>query len=186
MVVVTSTAPRSATKIHSEDTPVAVRPTSEITIGSRTYPVRGPKYQVWWDVARMLEANNLAGQAAQRLAEEGDQLSEAEQRELAEQIDAMPAFGALEEAIIYGHEDENGRVHGGFLRRCMSVENWAQLLDDVDDDESDVDLPDLYHAARVLREEFQDWFDRRSQTMGLPTTNSATAKAKSAKTSRKK
>lgn len=180
----TTTAPRSATKIKSGDTPVLDRPTSKITIGSRTYSVRAPKYQVWWDVARMLEANELAGEAVRQLADESLQLTPEQQAELVAQIDMMPAFGGMEEAIIYGRVDETGRVQGGFLRRCMNPQDWQQLLADRDDDESDVDLPDLYHAARVLQEEFQPWFEMRSATMGLPTPSTATA-AKTKTTRRK-
>lgn len=180
----TTTAPRSATKINSKETPVLNRPTSEITIGSHTYSVRAPKYQVWWDVARMLEGNALAGEAMRQLTDPSLQLTEEQQAELAAQIDMMPSFGGLEEAIIYGAQDETGRVHGGFLRRCMNAADWQQLLADVDDDESDVDLPDLYQAARVLQEEFQPWFEMRSETMGLPTPKTATA-AKKATTRRK-
>lgn len=181
----TTTAPRSATKIHSGETPVLDRPTSKITIGPHTYPVRAPKYQVWWDVARMLESNALAGEAMRQLTDPSLQLTEQQQAELAAQIDLMPSFGGLEEAIIYGAEDDTGRVHGGFLRRCMNAADWKQLLAAVDDDDSEVDLPDLYHAARVLQEEFQPWFEMRSETMGLPTPKTATA-AKNTKTTRRK
>lgn len=169
IVTKTTTAPRSVTGLHSEDTTTPQRPTTPIAIGTRTYTARAPKYQVWWDVAKMLEANDLAGLAAQRLAEDGENLSPAEQRELLEQLDAMPAFGGLEEAIIYGRDTGEGRFVGGFLRRCLSREDWGKVLTDLDDDDSDVDLPDLYQAATQLQAIFMPWFEARSQTMNLPT-----------------
>jgi hypothetical protein len=177
-VTKSTTAPRSVTSLHSEDTVVAQRPTTPIAIGARTYTAKAPKYQVWWDVARLLEANDLAGEAVRRLAEEGDNLSLAEQRDLLEQIDAMPAFGGLEEAIIYGRSTEDGRFIGGFLRRCLSPDDWARVIADLDDDDSDVDLPDLYQAATELQSAFQGWFEARSQTMNLPTPKTTTTSPK--------
>lgn len=192
IVTRSTTAARSATTIHSEDTIVPDRPTTTIAIGSRTYEARAPKYQVWWDVLRQLESNDLAGAAAQRLADEGDSLSLAEQRELIEQINLAPAFGGMEAAIIHGEPTEiPGRYKGGFLRRCVSAEDWEHIQDELNDDASDLDLPDLYYAAKQLQEQFQSWFEARSETMGMvpPKTQNRQARrttAKTAKPARKK
>lgn len=148
---------------------VPPRPTAEIPIGSRTYHARAPKYQVWWDVARMLEASQIGSEAMQRLREEADTLTEEQTAELLAQIEVTATMGGLEEAIVYGREDGDGRVTGGFLRRCLGKDDWQQILAERDDDDSDLDLPDLVHAAIELRRTFQDWFDARSDTMGLPT-----------------
>ena len=145
------------------------RPTGKITIGGRTYEVRAPKFQVWWDTVRMLEGNELGGAAVERLAAEAEKLSPAEQRELLEQASYMASFEAMQVAVIYGIEDPvTGRVRGGFLRQCMTKDDWRVLADDIDDSESEVDLPDLYQAALTVQQLFQPWFTARADGMGLP------------------
>lgn len=175
----TRTASRSATTFRSDAVIVPERPTTTITLGTGTYTARAPKYQVWWDVVDMLDRSQLASEAARRLTEEADKLGPAEQRELLEQVAVLDNFGHMQRAIIYGVQDETGRIKGGFLRRCLHAEDWQKIAAEVDDDDSDLDLPDLYNAAITLRETFDAWFQARSETMGLPT---AQADPKPAKT----
>lgn len=164
------TAPRSTATFASSSTTVPARPTTEITLAGRTYTARAPKYQVWWDVARMLDATNLGSDAMRRLTEEADSLTEEEIASLAAEVEVMATMGGLEEAIVYGRPDPDDpkRFTGGFLRRALRRDDWTTILAEVDDDDSDLDLPELVHAAVELRRTFQPWFDARSETMGLP------------------
>jgi hypothetical protein len=169
VVTPSSTRTQSAATFHAEDVVAPARPTGKITIGGRTYEVRAPKFQVWWDTVRMLEGNELGGAAVERLAEEAEKLTPAEQRELLEQAAYMASFESMQVAVIYGIEDRaTGHVRGGFLRQCMTRADWRVLADDIDDPESEVDLPDLYQAALTVQQLFAPWFTARADSMGLP------------------
>lgn len=154
------------------------RPTALITIGSSTYTARAPKYQVWWDVVRMLEDNRLATEATDTLASGTDGLSPAELRELSERLNLAGEFGEFQHALIYGQPLGQGRFRGGFLRRSLRPDDWNKIITEVDNDDSDLDLPDLYTASMTLQKEFEAWFLERSRTMGLPDPAIATAKPK--------
>lgn len=160
--------------------PIPERPWTTITIGSTLYDARAPKYQVWWDVLKLLEDNEMQSEAARKLREEADQLTIEEQVELAKHADLSTGFGKMEAAVIYGQLDATGRLTGGFLRRCLKPEDWDKLMAELDDDQSDLDLPDLYTAAMSLRETFDGWFQQRSATMGMPTPEPKTVARKKA------
>lgn len=157
---------------------VSARPTTTITIGSGTYTARAPKYQVWLDVVEMLDENDTGNEAMRRLSEEADTLTPAEQRELMEQANAVATFGQLHLAIIYGVQEPTGRRKGGFLRRCLRPEDFDKITAELDDDDSELDVPDLYAAAMTLRETFDGWFQARSETMGMPVPKPPAAKTK--------
>lgn len=158
-------SPAPAIEAHAGAAPD--RPWTTIQIGNKIYDARAPKFNVWWDVARMVEQSQLGGDAARALDEGGSTLTD-DERQLLLDESVMLGFGQLHIAIIYGAEDETGRVRGGFLRRCLRAEDWADLMMLIDDDDADVDLPDLYAAALSLQKTFGPWFEKRAATMGLP------------------
>ena len=147
------------------------RPTASIAIGSRTYTVRAPKYQVWWEAVHEIDKHEKAIVAAERLRAEGDSLSPEEADALAREADLTALFGQMAVALVYGIED-GGRLRGGFLRRALQEEAWLQVMAELDDEDSDLDLPDLLVAARTVQQEFMPWFLGRSEVMGLPVPES--------------
>lgn len=163
----TRTATRNPSKIHTDEVRISDRPTTEVRIGSRVYTARAPKFQVWWDVLNQIEGSEAAYEAARRLTEEGDTLDPAEQRMLVEQARIASAFDNAAQAVIYGVEDGLGRIRGGFLRRSLRPEDWAEVMAECADDESDLDLPELFEVAFGLRETFDPWFQERSASMGM-------------------
>lgn len=155
------------------------RPWTTIQIGDKIYDARAPKFSVWWDVARMVEQSQSGSEDIRRL-EEGEGSLTAEQRQALLDETVMANFGQLHIAVIYGAEDDTGHLRGGFLRRCLYKQDWAELMAQIDDDDSDVDLPDLYAAALSLQKTFEPWFTQRAASMGLPVPDQET-KAKSGK-----
>jgi hypothetical protein len=179
---VTRTAPRSASKVHTDEVRISDRPTTEVRIGSRVYTARAPKFQVWWDVLSQIEGGEAAYEAARRLSEEADSLEPAEQRALVEQAKIASAFDNAAQAVIYGVEDDYGRVRGGFLRRSLRPEDWAAVMAECADDDSDLDLPELFEVAFGLREAFDPWFQERSASMGMGVPNAPVRPARKAAT----
>lgn len=177
--VTTGTA-RSATQFSTADVEVAERPTTTIKIGSKTYTARAPKFIVYRETVRLLSAVDLVrdlADVADRTDDEQAQL-EALSGELADQ-------DKLEEAIIYGQPViENGQqvgLRGGWLRRSLTSDDWAAILAELHDDDSDLDIEHLYTAARHLQEAFGPWFENREAAIGLPSTKAAPPARSSAK-----
>lgn len=161
----TAPKPASATTFSTADVDVPQRPTTTITIGTRTYTARAPKMHVWMDTGFMLERIDKAAQAAERL-EGTEVVPMAERRELQQAIDRSPEPMEIHAVLIDGVV-EDGRLQGGFLRRCLGPEAYVQLAAELDDDDSDLDMPDLYQAAFSLYKEFEPWCVQRAETMGV-------------------
>lgn len=144
------------------------RPTTTITIAGRSYTARAPKVTVWFDALRMVEAQQIGHKALARLEAERETLSDAEQQELLEAANVSPSMDQLQAALISGSVDfASGRLKGGLLRRSLSAEEYAELEALLDDDDSDVDITDLYDGATQIREAFTQWFEERCSGMGL-------------------
>lgn len=159
------TAPKGAAEFKTEDTVVPTRPTTTVTIGVRTYHARAPKMNVWMATGFLLERIDKAHSAQERL-NSGDLIGTADRRVLEEAAATLPALEEIHELLIEGRSQE-GRINGGFLRRCLSVEDYRTLVADLEDDESDTDIPDVYDAAFGLYREFESWFAQRAENMGL-------------------
>lgn len=177
LIIVTTSKTNSSTSFDSDMVDVPSRPTTTITIGDHAYPARAPKMQVWMNTAFLLERLEKAREAQDRL-DSGDPIPVAERKELQAELSLAPSPQEFHEAMIDGRA-ENGRILGGFLRRCLSAEDYAKLAADLDDEDSELDLPDLYQAAFELLSEFEPWFVQRAETMNLASPKSSrTAKAK--------
>lgn len=161
----TKATAKSVTEFSTEDTVVPTRPTTTIEIGGRTYNARAPKMKIWMDTGFMLERLDK-GDAAQKRLESGEPIGITERRELEKAASAMPEPEEIHELLIDGRLAD-ARLHGGFLRRCLPAEDYARLAADLDDEESELDIPDLYDAAFGLYSEFEVWFTQRAEMIGM-------------------
>lgn len=159
---------RSVTEIDTSDTAVPERPEAKIKIGRKTYVVRAPKTDVWRETTELLATIDLAKELARdpQLPPE----DEAQRDAIAEELSNT---AALQEALITGREirDNTGalvRVDGGFLRRTLSKDDWADLYEEWHSDDSDVDLEYLFAIVGKVQEHFAPWFHQRENFTGLP------------------
>lgn len=178
LIIVAKTDTNGATTIDSSTAEISGRPTTTITIGSRSYTARAPKMQTWMTTAFLLETIDKAREAQERL-DSGELIPAMERKDLLAEVESAASPQDLHAALIDGRV-EHGRVHGGFLRRCLSEADYAQLAADLDDEESELDLPDLYQAAFALLAEFEPWFVQRTELMSMAAPKPSHTKAKSA------
>lgn len=150
MIGVTSTE----TEFHTEDTEIAERPTHEITIGSATYVARCPKMKSWLDTGFLMERIERAAQAKQRLDNAPLTMSSAERRELVDAAENAPSLEQIHSSLI------------NYLAVCLR-DDITTIIDEYEDLDSDLDVPDLYDAAFTLYYEFEPWFSNRAANMGL-------------------
>jgi hypothetical protein len=162
-----STGPRSATVIDTSDVVVETRPTAKIKIGSGTYVVTAPKMDVWRDTTKLLA---FADRSQELRA--ADNLSEEELAELETVKVVVGELDRMVSAIITGQNgiDEDGEMvlRGGFLRRCLSHEDWQKVKQEWNDHNSGVDADYLLRIARKIQEQFSPWFEERGAALGLP------------------
>ncbi len=164
-----STRPRSATKFDSAAATPPSRPTTPIPIGSQTYIARAPKIDVWREVTKMLSTIDLV-----RTWDDDDRSADAStEADYDALLVELADVDRLESAIVTGVTvvDDDGKpcgIEGGFLRRCLSKEDWAKVRAEWKDDDSDLDLDHLFTAARNLQDAFSDWFQGREAAMGIP------------------
>lgn len=119
----------------------------------------------WMAMGFLLERIDRAAQAQARL-DSGDLIAAPERRELEQLIADAPDVQEVHELVIDGRYDA-GRLHGGFLRRCLAPEDYERLVVELDDEDSDLDIPELYESAFALFQEFETWGVQRAQAMGL-------------------
>lgn len=168
-------AARSALVFNTADVVLPPRKTCKIKLGKTTLTAKAPKTDVWRDVTRMLSKLDLA----RDLAEENDPAKTDELAELLVDEDLANLDG-LERAIITGVDlvdpetGETMAVQGGFLRQCMSPEDWEKVFREWKSPQSDLETEHLFLAARALQQEFESFFAEREQSVGLP----ASAKVK--------
>lgn len=178
----------SPVQFISSDAPISPRPSVDVQIGTGVYRARAPKLDVWRQTTQML-AN------VERLNDltESEQLSDAEKGELDTLLVTLSDLRILEEAILTGVyvRNEGGEVfiQGGFLRRCLTPEDWEAVQKEWRDDQSDLDTDHLFGIAYKIQDAFESWFEERENTMGLPSSpkvKAAVAKrrAATAKTAR--
>lgn len=164
-------AARSATALATAATTTLERPTATVVIGSREYTARAPKIDVWREVTRMLSGLDLS----KSLAAKGNDRTEDEQALLDDLLVELSDLDTLEAAVVTGREirDETGAViaiEGGFVRRCLTKEDWQSVWREWKDDDSDLDLDSLFILANTLQEHFEPWFRSREEAIGLPPT----------------
>lgn len=173
------TEPKSVTAFSTGDVDVPKRPTTTITIGSGTYDVRAPKMSIWMDTGFMLERIDKGQAARERLENEAVPL--VEQRDLQQLVDRTPEPEEIHALLIDGRI-ENGRITGGFLRRCLGPDGYARVANELDDDDTELDMPDLYQAAFELYQEFEPWCVARAETMGLVAPKASPGRKRAAST----
>lgn len=166
----TAKADAAPTAFHSEDVgSTGQRPTGEITIGSNTFTARAPKMPLWMDSGFLYQRIDDAERAQERLNKDVILIA-AERRRLEQQIQAAPSAQEIHQTLIDGYEDD-ARMRGGFLRVALGPEQYRQLVAELDDPDSDLDLPDVYEAALTLYHEFEPWFIGRAKVMGVAAPN---------------
>jgi hypothetical protein len=172
-----TSTPRSASSFRTSSVKTSERPTTQITIGSRTYTARAPKTDVWREVTKMLAVIESLDEPTTGLTE--DQL-----RERAALMKDLQDLDKLERALVTGEKlyDDEGNVYlqGGFVRRCLAKEDWQLVLAEWRDDECDLSGEDLYVVANELQAAFDDWFNGREAPIGLPKAVKPKAKPRTA------
>lgn len=154
------------TEFHSEDAGSAgERPTTQITLGSNHFTARAPKMGLWMDTGFLYQRIDDAERARERLDRDVILIA-AERRRLEQQVEAAPSAQEVHQTLIDGYEDD-GRMRGGFLRVALGPEQYRQMVIELDDPDSMLDLPDLYDAALSLYHEFEPWFITRAKAMGV-------------------
>lgn len=161
-----------------EDIPLMARPEATITIGSRVYTARAPKVDVFREVSAMIDHVEYI-----RELSDAEDLSDEEARELEVATVTAKQLNMLTAAAIVGKDivDEHGTViarEGGFLRRCLSAEDWELVYREWKDDDSDVDHNTLFIAARKLQLAFKDYFLQKEKAAGLPSSEPKPRKAR--------
>lgn len=159
----------STTVIDTSDVPVRQRPTAKIRIGSKTYLVRAPKLDAMREVVSMLGKIDLAKElaAAEDITPEEEKQFDALVVEVGDSL-------KLEEAIITGCpilDPQTGEVmglRGGYLRRCLSPEDWASVQAEWLDDDSDIDRDYLFGVARKLQDAWNAWLIESEAASELP------------------
>lgn len=164
---------RSVTAFKTASVSAPQRPTGEIAIAGQLYAVRAAKTDVYRECAEMMAKINLAKLLATEREEKG--LDAESEEQLTELHMQLRDYDATMEAIVSGREifDEAGtliEIKGGFLRRCMTAQDWATLRAQWKNDDSDVDSDMLIEAANHVAEMFSDWFEARQSAIGLPAT----------------
>lgn len=166
-----TSAARSALVFSTADVAIPKRPTCKIQLGETVAMAKAPKVDVWRDVTRMLSKLDLARELADEPQPTADQTAELsnllEDHELAD-LDAMEAAIITGVDIVDPDTGTVVAVQGGFLRQCLSKEDWRKVYLEWKDTDSDLDTEHLYLAARALQEEFADYFSNREQAVSLP------------------
>jgi hypothetical protein len=175
---VTQTQTRSASQFATGDVPVPERPTTQIQIGSRSYTARAPKTDVYREAMTIISKIDYA-KALNKAREDGD-LDEQEARELDSLALELADYDTTLQAIVTGQDmvDPQGRVvlRGGWLRRCLSREDWDAVWAEWHDDDSDIDADYLIGVATQLQDVFQPWFEAKMAAVGLPVVPKPTRK----------
>lgn len=164
-----TTTARSATTFSTATVTVPARPTATVHIGTLEVHARAPKVDVWREVTAMLAKLDLL----RELTEAGEDTTAEQEAQLVELRLELSDLDAMEKALITGVEyhDDAGTllmIEGGFLRRCMSAEDWQAVWAEWHDDDSDVDINYLFEVVNQLREGFQSYFEARHEAVGLP------------------
>jgi hypothetical protein len=161
---------RSATTFTTADVVMPERPTSKVRIGSRTYIARAPKTDIYREAMAMISKIDYA-KALNKAREAGD-LDEQEERELDSLDLELADYDSTVRAIVSGEDviDSEGRtmLRGGWLRRCLSPQDWQSVRAEWEDDNSEVDSDYLIRVATRLQETFQPWFEAKMSAVGLP------------------
>lgn len=154
-----TTKPRStATEIRSETTATPARPTATFRLGPMEVPARGPKMRSWLETAFLLERVERAD-AAQATLDQGGITSQFERRDLEKEVREGPTTRDIHIALIEGER--------GFLRKSLSPTDFEHVILLIDDDDSDMDIPELYEETLRMFLEFAPWYSARADQLGL-------------------
>lgn len=126
---------------------VAERRTVPITIGSRKYTARAPKLKVWLDMATLME--------------------EQQAHEPANRQERRALGGAAPDSAEGIDRVRLNLVLMALLRGSLTKADSAAVDRELDDPESDLDVPDLWVASMELVREFAPDLAARAKAMGL-------------------
>jgi hypothetical protein len=148
----------TATEVHSITTATPQRPTGTFTLGSFTCSARGPKMRSWLETANLLERMERA-EAAEKTLREGGITSAYERRDLEKEARESPTTREVHLAVIEGEH--------GFLRKALAPEDFQKVIELIDDDEDELDIPELYEETMRLFIEFAPWYTARADAVGI-------------------
>jgi hypothetical protein len=152
--------PRKSTssEIHTDTTHPPARPTGTFTLGPLSVKARGPKMRSWLETANLIERVERAN-AAQAALERGGITSQFERRDLEREVREAPTTRDIHLALIEGEH--------GFLRKALSAEDFDAAIALIADDDSELDIPELYDETMRLFLEFAPFYSARADAVGL-------------------
>lgn len=168
--------PQDATDFPAADAPTPTgeaRPTYRFAIGGRTFTAVCPKQTPYVDAQAMFERMDKATAAEERLAsDDAAALPLAERSRLEALRDDRPGTDEIQRVFITGWRDDDGLMHGGFLRWSLRAEDYSVIMRMPQPDSGvDVDVLDVFDLALELLDEFSPFIERQAQAAGWALPN---------------